>query len=67
MVSDERQKLFDEVEKDWEQRESRGQHCDASSASDALEDDSDDAVDDNEECIVKVYSMSLIYSHKIEF
>ncbi|PSN57956.1 hypothetical protein C0J52_00206 [Blattella germanica] len=62
---DERQKLFDDVEKEWEEREKRTA-ASSNSGSDTPEDESEgDASDENEECIVKGRNMPLNAFYRI--
>jgi hypothetical protein len=54
-VIDERQKLFDEVEKEWTEREKRATSLISPGAGSRPEEECDgDTSDENEECIVKV-------------
>ncbi|CAG2066255.1 unnamed protein product, partial [Timema podura] len=50
----ERQKLFDDVEKEWAARDVRVLTQDNSGSSDSNEEEVDDIQDESEECIVKV-------------
>jgi predicted Ser/Thr protein kinase len=54
-VLDERQKLFDEVEEEWTERERQAASSLSPGASSRLEEECEgDTSDENEECIVKV-------------
>ena len=58
----ERQKLFDDVEKEWEEREKKANSSTNSGGSDVTEEDCEtEASDENEECIVKVCAFCFKY------
>jgi hypothetical protein len=55
LILDERQKLLDEVEKEWTEREKRATSLSSPGCSDLPEEECEgDTSDESEECIVKV-------------
>jgi hypothetical protein len=55
----ERQKLFDEVEKEWTEREKQATSSVSSGGSDIPDEECEgDTSDESEECIVKVHTYS---------
>lgn len=56
VFTEERSKLFDEVEAEWLKRENKTLQMQDTSTTDNEEEDDDDTSDEIEECIVKVRS-----------
>lgn len=54
MYVEEREKLFDEVEREWMKRKSKALERQETSSTDNDEEEEDDSSDEIEECIVKV-------------
>ncbi|XP_020711474.2 uncharacterized protein LOC105691886 [Athalia rosae] len=66
LSTEEREKLFDEVETDWAKRESKALQIQTAPSSDNdAEDDDEDSSDDTEECIVKGRNMPLNAFYRI--
>lgn len=57
MCAEEREKLFDEVEREWVHKESKALEKQETSSTDNDEED-DDSYDESDECIVKVRSQT---------
>ncbi|KAJ9590136.1 hypothetical protein L9F63_016748, partial [Diploptera punctata] len=63
---DERQKLFDDVEKEWAEKEKKASTSTTSGSSDTTEEDCEtDTTDESEECIVKGRNMPLNAFYRI--
>ncbi|KAG8039876.1 hypothetical protein G9C98_000605 [Cotesia typhae] len=66
LSTDEREKLFDEVEAEWRKRESKAlQRLNSTLSSDNDDDEDDDSSDEIEECIVKGRNMPLNAFYRI--